>query len=332
MLNSIKNFIEETSDLQIIVDNDAPGPGEGTRAILSNTDVSVALAAACAGNFLELAKYSAASDKQIIYVNIGDFDIDTEESLRRAWDDNYSNETFAGIRNPGKFLNDAGVFTIQPLKEYPEAGSNRGFISSSNDDVNKYIAEEVVNDVNSYNSNSSKSLNTNLINYHKIKPSVMAIGSSELVKDTNGEFESNYNSFTAPQLLYLISTYLGSDGIDTPSSYESPDSPLKYSLFAKNYYSIGDYMEMGEIVKEYMDENGKAPNYIIYDGAIISYYDLVYNFGLITENHTESSNMGFEREYAFHKYHENILVDIIPIVLILGILFIIYLGIRKIKG
>jgi hypothetical protein len=42
--------------------------------------------------------------------------------------------------------------------------------------------------------------------------------------------------------------------------------------------------------------------------------------------------MGFDREYEFHKYNESILIDIIPIILILGILFIIYIIIRRIRG
>ena len=91
MLNSIKSHIEEISggELQVIVDNDAPAPGEGWRAIEVTSDVSICLAASDAGNYLQLASASANSDKQIIFVNTGDYDLDNNSKyLRRAWDDN----------------------------------------------------------------------------------------------------------------------------------------------------------------------------------------------------------------------------------------------------
>ena len=52
MLNSIKKYIEEISggELQVIVDNQAPSPGEGYRAIQVTSDVSICLAACDSGN------------------------------------------------------------------------------------------------------------------------------------------------------------------------------------------------------------------------------------------------------------------------------------------
>ena len=328
MLESIKNYIENKDKLIVSIDPAAPGPGEGTRVMLTSENIRVLFAAACAGNFLEIAKYSEKVDVQIIYVNIGDFDVFSENSLRRAWDDNYSNELFAGINNPGQFLSDAGITTIQPLQKIPSAGNN-GILKSDSNEANEFIAEEIINSKNSYNS-EGKFLNDNLINYHKISPSLMAGGSSALLKSGTINSDTSYNSFTPEQLLYLTSTYFGSEGISNPKDYEKADSPLEYSLFAKGSYSIWEYMEMGKIVKNYMDENGKAPDYIFYNGAIISYYDLVYNFALITEDHTNMNNMDFDRSYDFEKYNHSILIDILPIVLgIFGIL-IMYLIIRKI--
>lgn len=107
MLNSIKTYIEKISngEINVIVDSQSPGPGEGTRAIEADSNVSVVFAAVDPGNFLVLNKYSTATtDKQIIFVNTGDYDLDTAKSLRRAWDDNYSKTIFAGINNPEHFL------------------------------------------------------------------------------------------------------------------------------------------------------------------------------------------------------------------------------------
>ena len=107
MLNSVKKYIEEISDgqIEVIVDSKAPSPGEGTRAIESSADVSVNFAANCAGNFLILAKAKQNIDKQIIFVNVGNFDLDNADFIRRAWDDDYSSDYFAGIKNPGTIFN-----------------------------------------------------------------------------------------------------------------------------------------------------------------------------------------------------------------------------------
>ena len=47
MLNSIKQYIEEISnrEIQVIVDNQAPSPGEGWRSIAVTSDVSINIAA-----------------------------------------------------------------------------------------------------------------------------------------------------------------------------------------------------------------------------------------------------------------------------------------------
>ena len=90
----------------------------------------------------------------------------------------------------------------------------------------------------------------------------MAAASQAFLNSDNNEMTGTYNSYTAPQLLYLTSSYLGSNGLSEPKDYEEPSSPLKYSLFVKDSYSIYDYMTMGDIVSEYMDIHGNAPAYI----------------------------------------------------------------------
>lgn len=329
-LNSIMKYIEEISGgkIDVVVDKYAPQPGEGYRAMEASEDVRVFISACCAGNLYLVAKYSSISDAQLIYVNSGDYDLDSGDSLRRAWDDDYSDKTFAGLNNPGKFLNESGITYIQPLQKYPDAGSE-GYLSSNDEKVNRYIAEEIVNAIN--NPKQSNTLDSSLIVRHEMDVSKMAKASFELYSSGSVNDGENYNGFTASQLLYLTSSYLNGNGLKTPDSYESPSSPLKYSIFAKDSYSVYQYMEMGGIVKNYMDENGKAPNYINYQGAYLSYDDLQYNFAKITENHTNYNQMDFEREYDFDRLNQSILVDLIPFLIVAIVILLIYLLIRQIR-
>ena len=212
------------------------------------------------------------------------------------------------------------------MKEYPDAGSD-GHLGQNNDDINKYIAQEIVNNINSYD--STKHYDNNLVITHKLAPSNMAHGSQSLLESSDNEMNGTYNSYSAPQLLYLTSSYLNGNGLENPGDYKAPDSPLKYSILTKDSYSIYDYIKMRGIVKNYMDENGQAPNYINYEGAYISYYDLQYNFAKITANHTDGSHMDFDREYHFDKVNDSILLTILPIVLIILVIMFIYMIFKR---
>lgn len=329
MMNSIKNYVEDLSNgsIQVTVDSQAPSPGEGTRAIESDSDVSVTMAASCSGNFIVLAQAAQNTDKQIIFVNTGDVNLDNVSFVRRAWDDNYSSTTFAGINSPGKFLNDAGISYIQPLQEYPDAGSE-GSYTSSNDDVNRYIAQQIVNDIEN-NASSSKTYDSNLIVNHTLRPSVMAEASQSLLDDNDTSMNGTYNSYTAPQVLYMTSSYLNGNGLEQPKDYEQPSSPMNHSSFTQKSYSIYEYMEMASIVKNYMDENGRAPDSIDYKGAHIGYYDLVYNFAKLTANHTDGRHMDFSHDTEFTKLNNDPLAEYGQYIIIIGAIIIVLGTIRR---
>lgn len=332
LMNSLKSYIEELSggELQVIVDNQAPAAGEGWRSIEVTSDVSVDLAASDAGNFLQLATSTINSDKQIVFVNIGDYDLDNHTNfLRRAWDDNYSNETLAGMHDPGTFLKNAGIFYVQPAKEFPNNVHN-GVISNYDEEMNKQMAQEIVDIINT-NGKTEKTLSDGLVTHNIIKPSIMAKASQELIKSNDKEMKGTYGNYTGPQLLYQTSSYLNGNGLDIPKSYEEPENPMGISLMVKDTYSIYDYFKMGGIVREYMDANGRAPDSIEYEGAQISYYDLLYNFAKITQTHTDAKHMSFESEYHFDKVNDSILLQIFPFILILFILFVAYLLFKRIR-
>jgi hypothetical protein len=332
MLNSIKGYIEEISggELQVIVDNQAPAPGEGWRAIEVTSDVSIDLAASDAGNYLQLATASINSGKQIVFVNTGSYDLDNNTNfLRRAWDDNYSNESLAGMHDPGTFLKNAGVYYVQPTKEFPDNAKD-GYLDRYDEEMNKQIAQEIVDIVNTHE-NDSKILSDGLITQNTIKPAVMANASKELINSNDTEMNGTYGNYTAAQLLYQTSSYLNGNGLDIPKAYDPPENPMGISFLAKDSYSIYDYFKMGGIVREYMDENGRAPDSIEYEGAHISYYDLLYNFAKITQNHTDAKHMGFESEYHFDKVNDSLLLNIFPFILILFVLFLAYLFLKRIR-
>lgn len=332
LLNSLKNYIEEISggELQVIVDNQAPAPGEGWRSINVTSDVSINIAASDAGNYWQLASSTVNSDKQIVFVNIGSYDLDNHSNfLRRAWDDNYSNESLAGMHDPGTFLKNAGINYIQPTKEFPDNVED-GVLSRYDENMNRKMAEEIVNIVNGYG-NTTKVLSSELIETNKISPQGMANASKMLVESGDNEMKGPYGAYSTPQLLYQTSSYLNGNGVDIPKEYSEPDNPLGISFLTKDTYSIYDYFNMAGIVKNYMDANGKAPDSIEYEGAHISYYDLTYNFAKIVQNHTDASHMGFESEYHFDKVNDSILLHIFPFILVLFVLFVAYLFIKKIR-
>lgn len=314
MLSEVKEYIEQLDpSINVIIDPRAPSPGEGSRAVEADYDVVVNFAAVDCGNFQVLARGSTNSDKQVIFVNTGNLNLDNKSFIKRAWDDNYSPTSFAAIKSPSKFLNDAGINYIQPLQEYPDKGVD-GLYQKSDKDVNRYIAEEIVNDIKNNNPDNTKTYNENLILKHQLSPSQMAKASNEYLNSDLSDNET-YNTYTTAQLLYLTSSYLNGTPLQSPDEYEQPDNPSENSYFTKDSYSYYDYVQMATITQEYMNENNKAPSSIDYEGAHIGYHDLLYNFAKITQNHTDSKNMDFAREYKFTT-HNSILTIVIPVAVV----------------
>lgn len=330
-LNDIKDRIESKTngEIIVIVDDSASNPGEGTRLMNARSDVGVSISAACAGNLVELADYSTRTTRKVIYINAGSVDLNNVNFLRRSYDDNWSHYTFASVQSPGRFLNDAGISLIQPTLEYPDE-CHKGIIKADSDAVNEYIANEIINAVYSQ-TDSNRQLDSNLIVNHKMNPKYLAEDSKLIVDGKGSDMKESYGSYTTQQLLYMSSSYIAGYSLEVPPYFEAPDNPQKYSSFNKWRYSFNDYCEMADIVVDYMNEHGKAPDSINYEGATIGYYDLVYNFALLTEDDTSASNMDFPSKMDFHKYYENFLFSILPIGLIVIALIIVLLIIRKIK-
>ena len=291
-------------------------------------DVAVTIAGACAGNLVDLADYSTKVTKKIIYVNAGTLDLNTINFLRRSYDDNWSHYTFASVQSPGKFLNDAGITLIQPAQEYPD-DCYKGIIAYDSDNVNEYIANEIINSIYA-GTNENKQLDTDLIVYHKLDPKYLAEDSKKIVDGHGSDMQESYGSYTTQQLLYMSASYIGGYALEVPGEFGAPDNPQKYSSFTKGEYSFNDYYNMADMVVDYMNEHGKAPDYINYEGATIGYYDLVYNFALLTEDDTSASTMNFPSDMAFHKYYSDLLFELLPIGMIIVAIILILLIVRSI--
>lgn len=329
MLNDIKNKIEAKSNGQItvIVDDSASNPGEGDRVMNAECDIAVSIAYACAGNLVDLGAYSTQSTKKIIYVNAGSLDLTNINFLRRSYDDNWSSSSFASLQNPGQFLYDSGITLLQPGQKFYSQTDN-GNLDYSSSEINDYIADEVMKQV--YSDGVIRKYDSDLINRHQLDPQYLAEDSKKIADSYGSPMGDSYGSYTTQQLLYMSSSYLVGYSLEVPPSFEAPDNPSEYSMFTKNSYTFNEYTEMADIVVDYMKEHGKAPDSISYNGATIGYYDLVYNFALLTEDDTDASHMNFPQSAEFHKYNSNILLDILPIAIIVVIIIAIVLIIRKV--
>lgn len=331
MLTEIKHYIEEDSNGEInaTVDPNSPAPGEGTRAMNSDTDVSVFFAFADAANFYEMAKYSTKVNKQVMYVNLGSLNLDNTSNLRRAWDDNWSDESFESIKNPGEFLRYAGINLIQPVQKYPDDTDENKDMYHSNSTVNKYIADQIIYNIENDNS-SDDQLRTDLVINNNLKVSTIGNISKSIESSKNfGKIEERYGSYTTPQALYLLSAYLSGDGLNTPKNYEAPDNPQNYSIGTKNSYTIYDYEYMAQKVVDYMDKNGKAPNYIEYDGAKIGYNDLLYNFAILTDDDQNAGTMNLPKSSEFKSFNDmDIVYTAIPIFVVIAIILL-FIGFRR---
>lgn len=328
MLNDIKQQIETKSNGQItvIVDENASNPGEGTRAMNADCDIAVTIAYACAGNLVDLGSYSAQSTKKIIYVNAGSLDLTSINFLRRSYDDNWSSSSFASLQNPGQYLYDSGITLLQPGQKFYGETDN-GNLDYSSSEINGYIADEVMKQV--YSNGVIRKLDSDYINRHKLDPKYLAEDSKKIVDGFGNPMADSYGSYTTQQLLYMSASYLVGYSLDVPQQFAPPENPAEYSTFTKGSYSFNEYCEMADIVVDYMNEHGKAPDSISYKGATISYYDLVYNFALLTQDDFDAAHMNFPQNADFQKYNSNILLDILPIAIIIVVIIAVAIIIRK---
>lgn len=302
-LHSVERYIENGSlkdKVNVTVDPKAPHPGEGGRAIYSTklNGVAVYMAASCPGTMKEVAKLASSTNKGVIFVNTGQLNLKSTSVIRRAWDDNFSNMYFAGIKTPYIFLRNAGIFVIQP---------NIDCAGKSQDYKNRYIANVITsiitNHPTSLTSSSGRYYNTALIATHKISPATMASVANGIYTSNKNKkaLSKSYSGYRLVTFLLMATDYMNGP-INKPISYrEATNSHVKSTY--TGYISRQDYRNIAASINKYIRKYKRAPNYVNFKGKIIGYKDLLLMYAILTKNHTRKSGMTLASSYKFQKVY-----------------------------
>ncbi|MGB9980598.1 pseudomurein-binding protein [Methanobacterium sp.] len=292
MLNKIKDRISGSANVEL--DDQSPKPGEAPRSIKNAPDgIAAYIAAVDPGSIVDLIegikkgylkKYAQTLDG-IVFVNYGTLNLDNTSYLPRAWDDNYSNVYFAGLYDPSKFLEIAGVKLIQP---------NVG-TSSQDEEINK-IASGLIDAAYSSNANLSNSnYDSNLIGIHDIDPEVVAYGSQSIL-------DGKKPRLGTLKWLYLTSQYVSGYPIQNTSGEFSGNISGESTYFG--VLTIEEYREAGKEVSDYMEANKSIPNSVNVDGKKLNKADMKFLFAQLTYDHTSKGNMTFPKYIFLNKSYE----------------------------
>lgn len=302
-LHSVEGYIENGSlkdKVNVTVDPKAPHPGEGGRAIYSTKldGVAVYMAASCPGTMKEVAKLASSTNKGVIFVNTGQLNLKSTSVIRRAWDDNFSNMYFAGIKTPYIFLRNAGIFVIQP---------NIDCAGKSQEYKNYFIAREISKIIANHpelTSIKGRYYNTGLISTHKISPATMArVANGIYLTDKSKKvFKSKYGKYRLVTFLYMATSYMNGPIYQPISIKEPKNSHVKSTYSGK--ITRTEYRSIAASLNSYMRKHKRAPNYIKFKGKIIGYKDMLLMYAILTKNHTSKSKMALASSYTFRKVHK----------------------------
>jgi hypothetical protein len=302
-LHSIGGYIKNGTlkdKVNVTVDPKAPHPGEGERAVYSakSNGVAVYMAASCPGTMKAVARLASTNSKGVIFVNTGQLNLKSTSVLRRAWDDNFSNMYFAGIKTPYIFLRHAGVWVIQPNVDC--AGKSQAY---KNQYIANAISHIIANDPR-LTSSSGRYYNTALIATHKISPATMAKVASGIYSSNKNKkvFKTSYNGYKLASFLLMSTDYMNGP-IKKLTYVKGPKNTHIKSTFSGNI-SKSEYRTIAASLNSYMRKYKRAPSYIRFKGKIIGYRDAVLMFAILTKGHTSSSKMALASSYKFRKVYK----------------------------
>ncbi len=293
MLNSIKKAIDGSAT--VIIDPNSPNPGEAPRTIKNAPSGTAAyIAAADPGSMVDLVegvhdgylKSYAQKLNAIVFVNYGNINLEKNNYLPRAYDDNYSSPYFAGLYSPSTFLNDAGIDLIQP---------NIG-TSSQQEEIDK-IANGLVS-ISQYSNKKflNSGYNSALIGVHQINPAKVAYGSQSILNDKTPEI--GYSKW-----MYLASQYVSGYPIKNNTQIFSKSKITGDSTYF-GVLTIDEYRDVGNATAKYMESNNAVPESIKVDGTTFKQADLQYIFARLTYDHTSRQNMTFPKYIFVNRSNE----------------------------
>jgi len=273
---------EISGSARVIIDEKSPAPGEADRAIKNAPKGSLAvyIAAACPGTMYGvvsgvkkgyLRSYASGLDG-IVYVNYGSLNLTSTGYLPRAWDDNFSSTYFAGIKEPSRFLRDAGILLIEPR-------------SFSRDEQIHRTAMKLIDYAYSAEGEHMVDMDTSrYVARHEIDPTTLSTDAQRLVR---GEA----TLMPRQEWVYLASQYIAGLPIrkNTTGISDASSSINTYT----GTLSRTEYRDVARRVYEFTRRNGRLPSYVQVGADKIGRDEYTAMFAQIIQNHTERSKMVF---------------------------------------
>ncbi|MCK9151573.1 pseudomurein-binding repeat-containing protein [Methanobacterium alcaliphilum] len=310
-LNSIKSNLENGTlkgNVNVTVDKNASKPGEGERALskAKTNGVAVYLAASCPGAMKAVANKAKSSKKVVIFVNVGKLDLKKTGVLRRAWDDNFSDPSFAGIKSPYIFLTKSGIWVIQPNVDcaYGTRAQKNKFIA---DQISKILKSRSLVSLTStsgrFTSPSNRYYDTKLILSHKVSPATLAKLSLAVYNTNKAKktIKTKYYGYSTPKYLLMTTDYMNG-AIKKPIYVRGPKSSRIKSTFSGSL-TRAEIRDISTRVNRFMRKYKRAPSYVRYNGKLIGYKDLLLMYSTITKSHTSKSKMVLPKTYKFKKVY-----------------------------
>lgn len=267
----------------VILDQKSPAPGEADRAIKNAPPGSLAvyIAAACAGTMHStisgiktgyLRSYASDLDG-VVYVNYGNLNLASTGYLARAWDDNFSNVYFAGINNPARYLQDAGILLIEPK-------------TVAQDQRPRMIAGKLIDYAYSADGEHLRSLNSSgYVARHEVDPTGLSGDARRIVNGTKPLMKRE-------EWVYLASQYIAGLPIKRNTTTIS-DAPGSIESTYTGTLSRSEYRDVARRVYEFARTNRRLPSYVQVGDKRLSRDDYTLIFAEIIQNHTERSRMVF---------------------------------------
>ncbi len=287
----------------VIIDPNAPNPNEVNRVIKSaEKGIAAYISNFCSGTTYGLVQYDmrgylknySSKLDGVCFIYYGTIPVNSTDFIARAWDDNFSNEYFAGLYYPYKYISEGGLGFIQARAN----GDNKN-------QMIKTIAEGLLSYAKNSNSNHLSTENiTSILKYvakHDFSP-------VELAKDANKLLNGKSTKLSIQNWIYYTAQYVGAIPIKNTTKKLSLPTNFSSSTFKSPFtLSRVDYRTLALKIANFMTKYGIAPTYVTYNGKKININDYTYMLAKIVSGHTNKSKFIFTSSFKVVKSPLNML-------------------------